>query len=128
MQLEGRVFSGSGEGTQFVTLPWVKAQTTEKLGFIPYDGTLNIKLNENSLSLKKRFLNKAKPTYILPTRGFCRGTCFKAVFMGKIECAVVIPEVNDYPEDVIEIIAPTNLREKFQLKDGDIVKVKIFFS
>jgi riboflavin kinase len=124
----GKIFSGSGEGAKFVSLPWVKAQIIEKLGFTPYNGTLNIKLDEKSLTLKRSLLNKAKPIPILPQKGFCRGTCFKAIFMDRLECAIVIPKVDNYPEDIIEIIAPLNLREKFQLKDGDIAKVKILLS
>jgi riboflavin kinase len=125
IKLKGRIFSGSGEAAEFIKLSWVKAQIIEKLGFIPYNGTLNVKLNEESLTLKRRFLKKAKPIQILPPKGFCSGTCFRAVFMDKLECAIVIPDVDGYPEDVIEIIAPINLREKFQLKDGDTAKVVI---
>jgi riboflavin kinase len=128
IQLEGKVFSGSGEGAKFVRLPWVKEQIAEKIGFVPYDGTLNIKLEKNSLALKKSFLNEVKPICISPAEGFCRGTCFKAIFMSESECAVVIPEVHGYPEDVIEIIAPVNLRERFQLKDGDMIKIEVLFS
>ncbi|MGC8940015.1 MAG: DUF120 domain-containing protein [Candidatus Bathyarchaeia archaeon] len=124
-QLEGKVFSGSGKGADFVRLPWVKTQMAEKLGFTPYDGTLNIKLNERSLTLKRLFLNKAKSIQILPAEGYCRGKCVKGVFMEKLECAIIVPEVKDYPDDVIEIVAPVNLREKFKLKDGDIAEVKI---
>ncbi|MGB9777833.1 MAG: DUF120 domain-containing protein [Candidatus Bathyarchaeales archaeon] len=125
IQFEGKIFSGSGEAAYFIKLPWVKAQIIERLGFTPYNGTLNVRLNEKSLTLKRRFLNKAKVIPILPAEGFCSGKCFKAVFMDKLECAVVIPEVDGYPENVIEIVAPINLREKLQLKDGDTVKVKI---
>lgn len=128
IEFKGRIFSGSGEAAEFIKLPWVKAQIIEKLGFTPYNGTLNIKLNEESLAIKRCFLNEAKPIQILPPKGFCSGTCFRAVFMDKLECAIVLPEVDGYPEDVIEIIAPINLRRQFQLKDGDIVKVKILLS
>jgi CTP-dependent riboflavin kinase len=84
-----------------------------------------MRLNENSLTLKRHFLKRAKPIQISPDEGYCRGKCFPAVFMGKLECAIVVPEVKDYPDDVIEIIASVNLREKFKFKDGDIAKVKI---
>ncbi|MDH7477318.1 MAG: CTP-dependent riboflavin kinase [Candidatus Bathyarchaeota archaeon] len=125
IQFEGKIFSGSGEGAKFVSLPWVKRQITEKLVFTPYNGTLNIRLDEDGIALKRRVLNKVKAIKILPAEGFCQGILFKAVFMDKLECAIVIPEVEDYPENMIEIIAPVNLRKKFGLKNGDIVKVKI---
>ncbi|MEM2971923.1 MAG: DUF120 domain-containing protein [Candidatus Bathyarchaeia archaeon] len=122
--MEGKIFSGTGEGAKFVSLPWVKRQIIEKLGFEPYLGTLNIKLSKNYTNLKEH-LKKAKPIEISPRKNFCRGICFKACLMDNLKCAVVIPAVAGYPEDVIEILAPVNLRDKFQIKDGDIVKVKI---
>ncbi|MEM3695905.1 MAG: DUF120 domain-containing protein [Candidatus Bathyarchaeia archaeon] len=128
IQFEGKIFSGSGEAAKFVSLPWVKRQITEKLGFTPYNGTLNLRLNKNGLALKRQIMSKVKAIKILPPEGFCQGKLFKAVFMDKMECVVVIPEVNGYPEEVIEIVAPISLREKFQLKDGDKVKVKILLS
>ncbi|MEM3578110.1 MAG: DUF120 domain-containing protein [Candidatus Bathyarchaeia archaeon] len=124
-QLEGKIFSGSGKGAEFVSLPWVKRQITEKLGFTPYNGTLNIRLDKKGLTLKRRVMNKAEAIKIIPQEGFCQGKLFKAAFMDKLECAIVIPEVDGYPENVIEIIAPINLREKFQLKDGDTIKIRI---
>ncbi len=124
LRVKGKVFSGSGEGAKFIQLPWAKKQIAEKLGFFPYPGTLNIKTTEDIHELEK-LLKKEKTIEILPAKGFCRGRCFNACFMDTLKCAIVIPEVENYPEDVLEVIAPINLREKFKLKDGDIVDVQI---
>lgn len=121
--IKGKVFSGKGEGKTFVTLPWAKKQLIEKTGFTPYPGTLNIKLTEDDVKLK--LLKKVDSTEIYPVTGFCRGRCFKAHLLNNVECAIVIPEIADYPDDVLEIIASVNLKGKLQLKDGDSVKVKI---
>lgn len=123
LNVKGKVFSGSGEGSRFTSLPWVKEQIEEKLGFTPYVGTLNIKLLGNYADFNKQ-LKKAS-IEILPEKGFCRGRCLPAFFMDETKCAIVIPEIANYPEDVIEVIAPINLREKFQLKDGDLVEVNL---
>ena len=45
--------------------------------------------------------------------------------MENLECAIIVPEVENYPEDIMEIIASTSLREKLRLEDGNIVEVKI---
>jgi len=124
LTIKGKVFSGSGDGARFIRLPWVRKQIAEKLGFIPYTGTLNIKLTAESITIKKSLKN-ARAIEISPAKGFCRGRCFPAYFMQNLKCAIIIPEVENYPEDVIEVVAPVNLREKFKLKDGDMVKVKI---
>ncbi|RLI12086.1 hypothetical protein DRO25_00795 [Candidatus Bathyarchaeota archaeon] len=121
--LEGEVFSGKGEGTEFIKLPWVRKQIKEKLGFTPYLGTLNIRLTERSVILKN-LLKNAQGIEITPAEGFHRGVCFKAYLMG-LECAVVIPEVQDYPENTLEVVAPTKLREHFKLKDGSIIEIKV---
>lgn len=120
--LKGKIFSGKGEGAKFTELPWVKRQMEEKLGFAPYPGTLNIKLSKDKVELKK-LLKKAKSIEILPAEGYCLGRCFKAYLVKGLKCAIVLPEVRDYPEDTLEVIAPVNLREKLQLKDGDVIEV-----
>jgi riboflavin kinase len=122
--VKGKVFSGKGEGAEFLKLRWVRKQIKEKLGFTPHLGTLNIKLSEN-YSDTKDLLKRIKGMTIMPTNGFCRGKCFRAYVMDGVECAIVIPEVEDYPEDLMEIVAPVNLREKLELKDGDTIKVRI---
>ena len=124
LTIKGKVFSGSGDGARFIRLPWVRKQIAEKLGFIPYTGTLNIKLTAESITIKKP-LENARAIEISPVKGFCRGRCFPAYFIKDLKCAIIIPEVENYPEDVIEVVTPVNLREKFELKDGDMVKVKI---
>jgi riboflavin kinase len=124
LRLTGTVTSGNGEGAKFVKRSWVKNQITEKLGFNPYLGTLNIKLHEDSIKTKRTML-KAKPIEIIPAASFCRGKCYRAFLKSYVKCAVVIPEVQNYPEDVLEIVAPVNLRKKFGLKDGDEIEVEI---
>jgi riboflavin kinase len=123
IKLSGKVFSGRGEGEKFLELPWVKQQVKEKLGFIPYHGTLNIMLSEESVK-RRKLLEKAAFMEICPAEGYCSGKIFKA-FVCVLECAIVIPEVAGYPENVLEIIAPANLREKLQLADGDKITVTV---
>jgi CTP-dependent riboflavin kinase len=125
--IKGIVFSGKGEGAKYIKLPWVTRQIKEELGFTPYIGTLNIRLAEADANKLKEALKKANPTEISPSEGFCRGKCFKAFLMGNVECAVVVPEIAKYPENVVEIVAPTNLRERLHAKDGDTVEVTILF-
>jgi riboflavin kinase len=124
--LKGKVFSGKGEGTEFLNFPWVRKQIKEKLGFTPYQGTLNVRLFEDNVNLRKK-LASAKGMGISPEPGFCRGRLFEACLMGTVVCGVIVPEIAGYPEDVIELVASVNLRERLQLSDGDLVVVKIMF-
>jgi riboflavin kinase len=123
VELSGKVFSGRGEGEKFLELPWVKRQVKELFGFIPYHGTLNIMLSEESAK-RRKMLEKATFMQVCPAEGYCSGKIFKA-FVGVLECAIVIPEVAGYPGNVLEIIASANLREKLQLADGDEITVTV---
>ncbi|MEM2337816.1 MAG: DUF120 domain-containing protein [Candidatus Bathyarchaeia archaeon] len=122
--VKGKVVSGIGKGAKFIELPWVRRQINEKLGFTPYAGTLNIMLNEEYINARK-IIEKATPIIIVPEPEYCRGKCFRAFIMNSAEGAVIIPEVEDYPENILEVIASVNLRNKFKLEDGDLVKVSV---
>ncbi|MEM3727822.1 MAG: DUF120 domain-containing protein [Candidatus Bathyarchaeia archaeon] len=122
--MKGKIVSGSGEGSFFTALPWVKRQIKEKLGFVPYPGTLNLKLAGEYVEGRK-LLENVKAIEILPELGYCRGKCFRAYIGRDVACAVALPCVENYPKDVLEIVAPSNLREKLKLKDGDELEVWI---
>jgi riboflavin kinase len=124
LTFKGKISSGKSEGAKYLRLSWVQQQIKEKLGFVPYSGTLNIELSESSKESRKE-LDNAKTIKILPQEGFCPAKCFQAYLTDNAKCAVIIPEIPDYPQNIIEIIAPQNLREKLHLKDGDTVNVKI---
>ena len=123
--ITGTVFSGKGEGAKYVGLPWVKEQIIRKLGFVPYVGTLNIRLTEDDAKRLAKALEKAKAIEISPVAGFRRGKCYRASLADGVECAIVIPDATDHPEDVLEIVAPVNLRDRFHLGDGDLLDIRV---
>jgi riboflavin kinase len=120
-QLTGTVFTGTGEGKKYLTLPWVKHQLQTQLGYTPYPGTLNLQLSKESAAHRK-LLETPDATRIRPAKGYSTGILHKA-HIGKRECAIIIPENPTYPQDYLEIIAADYLREKLKLKDGDPVTV-----
>jgi riboflavin kinase len=123
--LTGKVFTGKGEGKRYLSLPWVKQQIKNKLGFTPFMGTLNLRLTEKSIT-NKAILEKMETIKICPEKGYCVGTLFEADIKGlaEVKCAIIIPQVADYPKENLEIISSFNLREKLKLEDGDSVSVK----
>lgn len=96
----------------------------EKLGFTPVVGTLNLHLTEDSAKQKK-MLTKKDASGIITSNGYCDGLLFKAK-IDSIECGIVIPQVKNYPEDELEVVADVNLRQQLSLRDGDRVSVTIF--
>ena len=123
IKLSGKIFSGKGGGKKLIQLPWVKQQITAKLSFTPYLGTLNIQLSSDSAA-KRKLLENVASLMVYPAEGYCNGKLFKAA-IGTVECGIVIPDVAGYPHDILEVIAPVNLREKLQLADGDEITVTV---
>jgi|YelNatPaOPRAMG01_1025707.scaffolds.fasta_scaffold37711_2 riboflavin kinase len=126
--LEGKVFSGLGEGAYYVSQEGYRRQFIEKLGFDPYPGTLNLRLDSGS-RLRRPLLDRIEPILI---EGFTNGSrrfgpvkCFRAIVADGIEGAVLIAVRGHYEDDVIEVIAPMGLREALGLRDGQTLRVRI---
>ncbi len=123
--LSGKVITGLGEGQYYISLEGYRTQFQEKLGFDPYPGTLNIKLDQQSIELRKRINANIKISgFTDRNRTFGSGSCFN-VMISDMRCAVITPERTHYPEDIIEVIAPVNLREYLNIKDGSAVHVEV---
>jgi riboflavin kinase, archaea type len=119
----GKVITGEGNGKKYLALPWVKHQIEEKLGYTPFLGTLNLELNKESIAHKK-LLEKIRAITICPAQGYCLGTLYQAT-VENAACAIVAPKVKGYKDDLLEIIAPVNLRAALKLKDGDAVTISV---
>jgi riboflavin kinase len=130
--VEGTVFSGIGEGAYYVTRPHYRKQFVQKLGFDPYPGTLNIKIT-SEYDAKMRSELDTYPGieisgYTNEDRTYGSGKCFKAIINNREKGAVVLVLRTHYDSSVIEIIAPTCLRDRLKLKDGHKVKLEVFIA
>lgn len=124
--IKGAVITGMGEGQYYVTQPGYMEQFSEKLGFTPYEGTLNVKVPSSDIH-KVQTVKKAKPIIV---KGFERNgrtfgnvECHKATIQN-IECAVVMPSRSHY-DDVLEILCKYHLRRTLGMNDGDEVEVRV---
>jgi len=121
--LKGKVFSGGGTGSLFVNLPWARKQFRTVLGFNPYPGTLNLRMSGTDIAELRHATRGIK---IESPKGFYGGRCFEALVLNRVRGAVVVPDVPGYPSDVLEILAPINLREELGLKDGMELTVTVW--
>jgi riboflavin kinase, archaea type len=119
----GTVFSGEGNGKKFLEMPWVKRQIEEKLGFSPYLGTLNLRLTGKNADMRS-LLETAEGLVVEPQAGYYPGVLFRAT-IDVLKCAVVIPIMPNYPNDILEVIAPICLRKHLKLADGSEVAVSV---
>ena len=121
----GTVQSGLGEGKYYLSFKQYVYQLKEKLGFEPFLGTLNFSVDEAELSSFKKAL---KEIYIngfaTKERSFGGLLAMKVKINGKILGAVIFPDRTNLPPDTAEVIAPINLRKKFELKDGDKIALE----
>lgn len=123
--LAGKVITGLGEGQYYISLEGYRRQFIEKLGFAPFPGTLNIKLDPHSIEIRKGISADISISgFTTQKRTFGSGSCFN-VMIGDVRGAVIVPERTHYPEDIIEIIAPVNLREHLNIRDGSAVEVEV---
>jgi riboflavin kinase len=127
--LEGTVFTGFGEGAYYISKADYKKQIMEKMGFEPYPGTLNVKLNSD-YDIKTRKDLEAYPAVEVmgfqnETRTFGLVKCYPATIGGTVKGALVTALRSHYDASVLEIIAPVCLRKQLGLKDGNKVKVEI---
>ncbi len=104
----GIVCSGLGEGARFTAIDWVSAAFRRQLGFEPWPGTLNLRMDGAEWAA---------------WRGSVR--TFPVVLNDRAEAAAVVPDVDDYPADKLELIAPVALRAALTLEEGDRVRVRL---
>lgn len=122
--VKGQVVSGLGEGRFITELDWVRSQCQSKLGFSPAPGTFNLRVFREELAKLHLLANRRGVKLLPPSHAFAVSKCFTAEVAG-IRAAVIRPMLDDYPADLLEIIAPVNLREALNVRDGDAVEVCI---
>lgn len=131
IDFEGKVASGMGEGSYYMSLEGYRKQFKEKLGYEPYPGTLNVRLSEQIFMNARRELGK-QPSIFL--NGFSDGTrtygwvkCYRAVINdGAMDnAAVLVLERTHYDNSMLEVIAPVSIKQAAGIKNGDKVKVQV---
>lgn len=126
IKLTGELITGMGEGRYYISRKFYVIQFRDKLGFMPYFGTLNLKIkSEFSLALRKlRSMDGIHiDGFVTEDRTFGPVKAFRATING-IKCAIIFPERSIYT-DVVEIISKEYLRQKLDLKDKDMVEVEV---
>ncbi len=126
INLTGYVASGMGEGGYYICQKPYMDQFLTKLGFTPFEGTLNIKIKKedlNKLEVVRSTAGHHINGFTSEGRSFGNVIVYKAK-LRNIDCAIVVPERSHYM-DTIEIICQYHLRRTLSLNDGDEIEIRI---
>lgn len=128
LEVGGRVFSGMGKGRYYVGHPEYQKRFAERLGYTPYPGTLNVKLEDPEMMQE---LTGLKSGHGIKIEGFNIGgesfsslNCFNGELKGA-RITLLFIDVTYYNETVAELISPDYLRGTLGLRDGDKVSFSV---
>jgi CTP-dependent riboflavin kinase len=124
--IAGKIISGARQGAFFTQLEWFQEQCGQKLGFKPYPGTLNLEISGEYLPIVESLNREGGIEIISPDPKFCNAKAFK-VSLGEISGAIIMPDekVRVHPKNIIEIVAPTEIKASLNVADGDLISVVI---
>jgi riboflavin kinase len=122
VSVKGIVCSGTGRAARYFRLaPYLKF-FTKHLGREPFHGTLNIMLTVNELSKLSSLQPISLRSFSFEGRHFGGVRCWRGTVAG-IGVLLVRPEKTTHASEILEVVAPVNLRERLGLKNGDVLEV-----
>ena len=129
VELKGVLVSGMGEGAYYMSLKGYTKQFKSKIGYIPFPGTLNVKLQ------KKEYIETAQQFNSLDgviIKGFSDGKrtygwvkCFHGKLNNSIDCELIILERTHHDMSTVELISKFNIRKNAKLDDGSKISIRI---
>lgn len=124
LTLTGTIQSGAGQGAYFTQVAWVVAQCRRMLGYKPFPGTLNVRVNDTDLDVLDAFFGETDFELIPDDPAFCSARV-KRITVNGIPGAVILPseDVRIHEKRILEILAPCSLKEALGLRDGDCVTI-----
>ena len=129
IELKGKIISGMGEGAYYMSLKGYTKQFKSKIGYVPFPGTLNVKL------YKKEHVEAIQQLDVLDgqkinsfsdgKRTFGWVKCFTATLNRTINCQLIRLERTHYDNSIIELISKNNICKTADLKIGSQISIKI---
>ena len=124
MGFEGTITSGLGKGAVFLSIDYYKDSIKEKLGFDPYPGTLNLEIGEGQQIQLKAISPIRIESFKKSGKAYGGASCYKIKIDG-IDAAIIVPDLTEHEENMVEVVAPVNLKSKLKVEDGDKVKIEL---
>jgi riboflavin kinase len=128
LTFSGTVFSGIGKGRYYVGHPEYQKRFADALGYRPYPGTLNVKLEGVSQIAQLETLRSMGGIRIggftKAGESFSALTCFNGALADE-KITLLFIDVTHYNETVAELISPVYLRGKLKIRDGSTVTFSV---
>ena len=123
MEIKGKIVSGTHKGSYFMSLEVYKDEFQEKLGFLPFPGTLNLEVSKQDA---EAIFDLDDKMGIIKGQGSFGDVKFLMAELitaksnaSKINGAILFPMKTQHSNNILEFVAEVNLRKSLQLKDGD---------
>lgn len=131
--LNCKITSGLGEGKYYMSFSQYKKQFIEKLGFEPFEGTLNLEvdiakvnnfllnsvcININGFETKERTFGGLKAFNVKVSAKNNKNN-------KKINAALIMPDRTHHDKNIVEVIADKNLRNKLKLRDNQDIEITL---
>jgi CTP-dependent riboflavin kinase len=127
-KIRGLLTSGAGKGQHFTQIDWARRQFIDKLGIDPFPGTVNLTVDgPESISVWDRIKSTPGMRIDNPNDGpnDCNARCYQVSIEGRLDAAIILPEVANYSTNRIEVIAPVRVRDALGINDGDSLTLEV---
>ena len=129
IELEGILVSGMGEGAYYMSRAGYTRQFKTKIGYVPFPGTLNVKIGKRvhmeAIKQLEEYEGIKIDRFSDKKRTFGWVKCFDCVVNGSIKSKIIILERTHHDDTIIELISRVCIREKGNLRDGSKISMKI---
>lgn len=129
IEFMGNIISGMGEGAYYMSMKGYTKQFKSKLGYIPFPGTLNVKLKDKKFVEAKRELGAHDGIMI---DGFSDGKrtygwvkCYPAKINNSVDGMLITLERTHYDDSILELISHVNIKKAAKLSSGSQISIRV---
>ncbi len=129
IEFMGNIISGMGEGAYYMSMKGYTKQFKSKLGYIPFPGTLNVKLKDKKFVEAKHELDAHEGIKI---DGFSDGKrtygwvkCYPAKINNSVDGMIITLERTHYDDSILELISHTSIKKAAKLSTGSQISIRV---
>lgn len=129
IEFMGNIISGMGEGAYYMSMKGYTKQFKSKLGYIPFPGTLNVKLKDKKFVEAKRELDAHEGIKIdgfsdeKRTYGWVK--CYPAKINNSVDGMIITLERTHYDDSILELISHTSIKKTAKLSTGSQISIRV---